>query len=142
MRNALIAIALMLTASTSAIADAKPHRQARKLRVESKWMRTCIAERTGPTGGVSKSEARAICKAEQPDDELEAAKQALTVARLNAKVTKAQDRARKALEACEQAVTDRCVESAAPDGSTDCDTDAGLHAEYELVCLGKAPTGK
>jgi hypothetical protein len=102
-------------------------------------MRDCIHERTGPDGGVSKTEARTICTAEQPDDELEAAKSALTLARLNAKVTKASERAAKALLACEQAVTDRCVESADPVNGTDCDTDSGLKAEYELVCFGKAP---
>jgi hypothetical protein len=133
----LAAIALTL-ATLVTIADAKPHR-ARKPRVESKWMRNCIAERTGPAenGGLTKAEARGACKAEQPDDELEAARQQLAIAKANAKVAKVQERARKALEACAQAVTDRCVEIAPADGSADCDTDAGLHAEYELVCLGK-----
>jgi hypothetical protein len=102
-------------------------------------MRDCIHERTGPTDGISVKEARTICKAEQPDDELESAKQALTIAKLNAKVTKAGERARKALEACAQAVTDRCVESADPVTGTDCDVDAGLHVEFALVCLGQVP---
>lgn len=133
----LTALALALTVTLTTTADAKP-RHARHPRVESRWMRQCIAERTGPDGGVSKTEARAICKAEEPDDELEDAKQQLAIARANAKVTKAQERARKALLACEQAVTDRCVETATSEGN-DCDTTEGLRAEYELVCLGKAP---
>lgn len=125
-----IAIALALFAS---IADAKPHRRSR----DSAWMTACIHERTGPVGGVSKSEARKICKAEQPDDEVAAAREQLKLARLNAKVAKAKERVRKAIEACAQAVTDRCVETAAPDGSTDCNVDDGLRAEYELVCLAQ-----
>jgi hypothetical protein len=54
------------------------------------------------------------------------------------KVSKAMERARKALESCGQAITDRCVESADATKGADCDTDAGLHAEYTLVCLGIA----
>lgn len=133
MRNALIAIALTLT-TLSTVADAKPRRAARKARVESKWIRDCITERTGPVGGVSVREARTICKAEQPEDEVEAAKHTLAVARLNAKVAKAKTRVAKAIEACEQAVVDRCVELANPDGSTDCE-DAALKAEFSLACL-------
>lgn len=123
-------IALTLTA------HAKPHRKPPH---ESSWMRACIHERTGPDGGVSRTEARKICKADEPDDELEAAKSALTLAKLNARVTKAGERARKALESCAQAVTDRCVESADPVTGTDCDVDVGLHAEFALVCLGQVP---
>lgn len=101
-------------------ADAKP----RKHKPVATWMSDCIHERTGPVGGVSLVEARKICKAEQPEDEVEAAKQALTVARLNAKVLKARARAQKAILACEQVVSDLCVENAAPDGSTDCEAPA------------------
>lgn len=135
MRNLIAALALLLATTSAADAGAhrKPHARAR----ETAWMRGCIHERTGPVGGVSLSEARTICKAEQPDDEVEAAKLQLTLAKLNAKVLKAKERARKALDACGQAVTDRCVETADPVHGTDCNTDEGLHAEYVLVCLGQ-----
>lgn len=56
--------------------------------------------------------------------EVDAAKQALTVARLKAKVAKAKARAAKAVLACEQAVSDLCVETASPDGSSDCEAPA------------------
>lgn len=134
----LAALALVLATSTAHAAPRKAH----KPRHESRWMRDCVTERTGPDGGIPVAEARRICAAEQPEDEVEAAKHTLAVARLNAKVAKSQERARKALLACEQAVTDRCVETAAPDGSTDCDTSAGLRPEYELVCLGKPIAAK
>ncbi|HKQ66011.1 MAG TPA: hypothetical protein VJZ73_13435 [Methylomirabilota bacterium] len=136
MRTLLASLALLLATST---ADAKP-RKAHKPAAQSQWMRDCIHERTGPTDGVSPAEARRICTAEQPEDEVEATKAALVVARLNAKVAKAKARAAKALDACAQAVTDRCVELADPTGGTDCNVDAGLRAEFELVCLGKPPT--
>lgn len=137
MRTLIASLALLLASTT---ADARP-RKAHKPRPESKWMRDCIHERTGPTDGVTVTEARRICKAEQPDDELEAAKHALAAARAKAKVTKAQERARKALEACEQAVVDRCVEDADPDGSSSCEDDA-LATEFEVVCLGRRTEGK
>lgn len=125
-----IAIALALFTST---ADARPHRRSR----DSAWMKACIHERTGPVGGVSHAEARKICKSEQPDDEVVAAREQLKLARMNAKVAKAKARVARAIDACAQAVTDRCVEFAKPDGSTDCNVDDGLRAEYELVCLAQ-----
>jgi hypothetical protein len=134
----LTALALSLAALVTALvttADAKP-RHHRKPSHDSKWMRDCIAERTGPDGGVSPVEARKICTAEQPEDEIADAKAQLAIARGNAKVRKAQERVQKALLACEQAVTDRCVDTAPADGSADCNTEQGLRAEYELVCLG------
>lgn len=130
----LSALVLALATLTS-IADAKP-RHARKPRTDTRWMRDCIHERTGPVGGVSQREARTICTAEQPDDEVAAAKAQLSLARINAKVAKAKARAAKAIEACEQAVVDRCVEAAKPDGSTDCQ-DETLRAEFNLVCLAQ-----
>jgi hypothetical protein len=133
----LAAIALSL-AALAGTADAKPRaHRSRKPAADTKWMRDCIHERTGPDGGVSKAEARKICKAEEPEDEVESAKAELTIARGNAKVRKAQERVQKALLACEQAVTDRCVDTAPSDGSKDCNTEQGLRAEYELVCLGR-----
>lgn len=120
--------ALALVASLAGIADAKPRRPARKPH-DSAWMTTCIHDRTGPTDGITVTEARKACKAEQPDDELVAAKLQLTLARANAKIAKARARAAKAIEACEQAVVDACVAAAAPDGSTDCE-DAELKPAF------------
>jgi hypothetical protein len=115
----LAAIALVL-ASLANIADAKP-RHARVAKRDTAWMRSCIHERTGPDGGIPVSEARAICKAEQPDDDVAAARAQLSLARANAKIVKARARAAKAIEACEQAVVDACVAAAKPDGSTNCE---------------------
>lgn len=134
MRTLLATLALLI--ATQSAVDAAP-RKARKTTPQSQWMRDCIHERTGPVGGVTLAEARRVCAAEQPDDEVEATKAALLTARLNAKVAKAKARAAKALEACAQAVTDRCVELASPVTGADCDVDAGLRPEYELVCLGR-----
>jgi hypothetical protein len=133
----ITALAAALSLSFT-VADAKP--RARKPKTDTAWVKACIHERTGPDAGIPVGEARTICLAEQPEDDIEATKQALTLARLNAKVAKAKARAAKALESCGQAITDRCVEYADPVKGADCDTDAGLHAEYELVCLGIAPS--
>lgn len=116
--------ALALTASLVTIADAKPRRHARRPHHDSAWMTTCIHERTGPTDGITVTEARRICKAEAPDDEVSAAKSQLALAKANAKVAKARAKAAKAIEACEQAVVDACVEAAQPDGSSDCEDNA------------------
>lgn len=126
MRNALT-IAILLA---STVANARPHKTKR----DSAWLTTCIQERTGPTGGVTKAQARAICAAEQPDDEVESAHRQLVLARLNAKVAKAKAHVRKAIEACEQAVVDRCVELAPPDGSVSCEDDT-LRNEFHIACL-------
>jgi len=130
MRRTIAAIVLAITTT----AHAAPRHKAHKPRAESKWVRDCIHERTGPTEGITVAEARRICVAEEPEDEVGAARRGLTLARLNAKVAKAKARVAKAIETCEQAVTDRCVELAKPDGSTDCE-DTGLRAEFNLVCL-------
>jgi hypothetical protein len=117
MRTILAALALSLVAgSASAAPHRKPHRQR-----DTAWVRTCIHERTGPEGGIPVAEARAICLAEQPDDEVSAAKQQLTIARANARVAKAKERAHRAIEACEQAIVDSCF-AALPDGKCE-DTD-------------------
>lgn len=117
------ALTLALLASLVGIADAKPRRAPRKQH-DSAWLTACIHDRTGPVGGVSKPEARKLCKAEQPDDDIEAAKAQLALAKANAKIAKARAKAAKAIEACEQAVVDACVAAALPDGSTDCEDEA------------------
>lgn len=132
MRAVLACLAL---ATLTSIADSRPRRAPR---TDTAWVRNCIHERTGPTDGISVTEARQICRAEQPDDEVSAAKRELVLARANAKVAKAKARARKAIEACEQAIVDRCVETANPDGSTNC-MDSDLWPEFELVCSERGP---
>lgn len=132
MRN--LSTLLAALALTTSAAWAGPHRKPHARKADTAWMRDCIHERTGPVGGVSFAEARAICTAEQPDDEVAAAKLQLALARSNAKVQKARARARKAIEACEQAVVDACVEAAKPDGSTGCE-DAALRPQFNAVCL-------
>lgn len=120
MRTITIALSLVLFTT---IASAKPRRTHHKP-ADSAWLKGCIHERTGPDGGVSPGEARAICLAEQPEDQVEGAKAQLRLARANAKIAKARVKAAKAIEACEQAVVDACVEAAKPDGSTDCEDEA------------------
>lgn len=126
-----LALVLSLLAPSAAIAA--PRRAPKH---DTAWMRTCIHERTGPVGGVSRTEARAICKAEQPDDEVAAARAQLSLARANAKVAKARARVAKAIESCEQAVVDACVAAASPDGSTDCQDEA-LRTQFTTVCLSQ-----
>lgn len=128
MRNTLIALALLLTATS---VDAKPRKLPHRMR-DTAWMKSCITERTGPTDGVTVAEARRICRAEQPEDEVSAAKQQLAVARAASKVAKAKERSHKAIEACEQAVVDSCVAAAPADGSVNCE-DADLRTAF-LVC--------
>lgn len=123
-----IAIALAVLATT---ADAKPRSHKRIAAHDTKWMRECIAERAQST---SRSDARTICKAEQPDDDVAKAKAQLAVARANAKVSKARERVAKAIEACEQAVVDACVATAV-DGQS-CEDDA-LKAEFNRQCLAQ-----
>lgn len=131
-RKLLVGAGLTLaTLYAAPAADAKPHRKAPQL---SQWMRTCIHERTGPDGGLSVTEARAICRAEQPDDEVAAAKQQLAEAKAGRKLDKAKERARKAIEACEQAVVDSCVAAAGPDGSPVCEDDAIRAAGAFDIC--------
>lgn len=131
-----IAIALALLAST---ADAKPRSHKRIAVHDTKWMRECIADRmqnasaNGASNG-SRSEARAICKAEQPDDDVAKANAQLAIARANAKVSKARERVAKAIEACEQAVVDACIATAA-DGQS-CEDDA-LKVEFNRQCLAQ-----
>lgn len=134
MRTLIASLALLLATSTAA--DAKPRRAKRQ--TDTAWVKACIRERTGPTGGISTTEARQICRAEQPDDEVAAAKSQLALARANAKVAKAKARIAKAIEACEQAIVERCVETAQPDGSTDC-MDSALWHEFELICGERGP---
>lgn len=125
----LTTLALVLSLASTAIA--KPHRKPAHRVKDSAWMTTCIHERTGPDGGVSRKEARDICLAEQPDDEVAAAKQQLAEARAAAKLAKAKERVAKAIEACEQAVVDGCVAAAPPDGSANCE-DADLKVAFQV----------
>lgn len=135
-RRPSLFVVLALLIGAAPIASAGTHRKPHARKTDGAWMRGCIHERTGPVGGVSLAEARAICGAELPDDEVEAAKHALALARANARVAKAQAKARKAVEACEQAVVDACVEAALPDGSTDC-MDEALRPQFNAVCLAQ-----
>lgn len=131
-----ISLALSLLAST---ADAKP-RHHRKPAAQSKWMRDCIHERTGPDGGVSVTEARKICKAEQPDDEVELAKSELAVAKHHAKIAKLAQRAAKAIEACEEEVSIACEDTTERDHDGGECSDATLRAKHAFdVCTGHGP---
>lgn len=129
----LARLALVLSLLAPTVADAKP-RRAKVAKHDTAWMRSCIHERTGPDGGIPVGEARTICLAEQPEDEVSAARTQLKLARMNARIAKAKARVAKAIESCEQAVVDRCIEFAKPDGSTDCMDDA-LRGEFNLACL-------
>lgn len=128
--------ALALVASLASAASARPHRQARRPQVDTAWMRDCIAERTGPDGGIAPDVARRACAAEQPDDEVSAAKRALKVARANARVAKARAKARAAIDACETAVVDRCLDLAGDDAhAAEHCTDLALRAEFSTACF-------
>lgn len=94
---AALALVLSLTATSFA---APRHKGAAKAQREAD-LKACVHERTGPTGGITLAEATRLCRA---------------LAKADAAVAKAH----RAIAACEQAVTDACVEGAAPDGSTDC----------------------
>jgi hypothetical protein len=125
-----------LSAALLSAAHAAPHRKTHKSTTGSKWMIDCVYERTGPVGGISKAEARKLCEAEMPDDEIERLSSDLRKARRAARMQKAIERARKAVLACEQAVVDVCVENANPDGSTDCMDEALEHAGSFAACRG------
>lgn len=131
----LLALALILTATT---ADAKPRHHARRKPADSTWVRQCVAERTSST--VTAAQARASCKAEEPDDEVSLAKRELAAARHRAKIAKLADRAAKALEACEEAVSLACEDTT--ERATDAGecSDATLRAAHRFdVCLGHGP---
>lgn len=132
MRTTIAALVLALT--TSAV-NAAPRHKAHKPRAESKWVRDCIAERTGPTEGITAAEARRICRAEEPEDEVSAAKAALTLARLKARIAKAKARVAKAIEACEEAVVVECENTTlrSTDGG-EC-SDATLRPRFNAECL-------
>lgn len=95
----LTALAIILSLTTTAIA-APRRKQAAKAQKEAA-LKACVHEHTGPTGGITVSEATRQCRS-------------------TAKATAAVTKARKAIAACEQAVSDACVDGAAADGSTDC----------------------
>ncbi len=68
------------------------------------WVRDCVHERTGPTGGLSVTVATRLCRA--------------------------LSRVHDAIEVCEQAVVDACVEQ---DGAASCEDDA-LAVESTATC--------
>ena len=122
---AKLALALSLLAPLAA--DAKP----RKSSQSAAWMSTCIHERTGPVGGISQSEARAICTAENPhskhradDPAVALAKRELASAKLQLRIAKATARAARAIELCEEAILVACedtTERATDRGECDAD---------------------
>lgn len=108
----LTAILASLALATSAVAAPRKHHARRapspaKL-ASAAWVRDCVHERTGPTDGLSVPIATRLCKA--------------------------MSRIHDAIEACEQAVVDACVDQALPDGSTDCMDDA-LASEFAATCF-------
>jgi hypothetical protein len=120
---------LALVLSLASTASASPrHRGAAKASREAA-LKVCVHERTGPTGGITVAEATKLC-------------------RLEAKVRAAQAKAKAVIAACEQAVADLCVETAAPDGSTDCMAPALYAAcyagdpELEITAAAQASTTK
>ncbi len=105
-----LALVLMLAATP---AVAKPH-HARKAPSPAKvaaasWVRDCVHERTGPTDGLTAPVATRLCKA--------------------------MSRVHVAIEACEQAVVDACVEQCT-DTEQGCDCmDDALAAEFAATCF-------
>jgi hypothetical protein len=92
-----IALALSLLVGT---ANAKPLSPA-----EDTFVTSCVHERTGPTGGIPPREALKLCRG---------------IVKHQHRIDRTIERIRKAILACEQAVSDACVDSAETDGSTDC----------------------
>lgn len=109
--RAALAIALAAFLAAPVAADAKPRKPAKTARQ---------AKDASP-------EAAAV----------EAAKLQLRIARENARVARAKARVHAAIEACHQAVVDRCVEFATPEspaeGPGSC-MDEALRAEFQAEC--------
>lgn len=101
-------------------AQVKAHKALAKAQQKA-WIADCIAERTGPVGGISVAEARDICQAEVPS--------------LNELRT--DPTAAPSIQACGQRLTDACVAHAKRDGSTDCRLEGALAAAYRQGCLGR-----
>jgi hypothetical protein len=126
MRRLAIALALL----SPSLADASPrHRAARHAapRPDDAEVAACVHGRTGPAGGISPHEAVQLCS---------------RIARSKAKVAKAVLKARDAIEACEQAVSDACVD-ACTDTERGCDcTDASLAQEFAACGIAPGTEGK
>lgn len=119
--TAILATLALAIGSASAAAAPRKHHARRgpspaKL-ASAAWVRDCVHERTGPTDGLSVPIATRLCKA--------------------------MSRIHDAIEACEQAVVDACVDQALPDGSTDC-MDEALADEFAATCFVRpdAPVAK
>lgn len=85
----------------------------------------CINERTGPDGGIPVRDAIKLCQG---------------IAKHQAKITRLAERAAKAIEACQQEVSDACVDAC--DNQTEgCDcTDSDLTVNHAFdVCTGHGP---
>jgi hypothetical protein len=110
---------------------------------QAAWKADCVAERVGV---MPAAEARTTCQAEVPDEfypsDNAPAVRGANPSRIDpaiyagGHVFKSSRRSmnRIAYAACEQRVTDECVSQALPDGSTDCDADAGLRHTVLRVC--------
>lgn len=122
---------LALVLSLASTAAAKPRHHVPHRAKQTAWMKACIHERTGPDGGIPVGEARTLCLAEQPEDDVDVAKRQLTEARAKAKVVKARERVAQAIEACEQAIVDSCVATAPDDGTASCE-DTDLRAAFQV----------
>jgi hypothetical protein len=113
--------AILASLALVAPASAGPRRHARRAPSPAKlasqqWVRDCVHERTGPTDGLSVTVATRLCKA--------------------------MSRIHDAIEACEQAVSDACVDQCT-DTANGCDcTDDAIAAEFAL-CFPRqdAPVG-
>lgn len=116
MRTLIASIALSLLTST---AVAKPRHVSPAKAAATAWMTACVHEHTSPVGGVSLREATKLCKAAQ-------------------KRNKATAKAAAAIEACEQAVTDACVEEC-DDAEHGCDCTEDALADEFAVCTGHGP---
>lgn len=126
MRTLSLTLALLL-ASPIAIAAPRHHRspKARTTTAESAageaFIAECVHERTGPTGGITVRQALKLCTG---------------IVRHNGRIAKAAARAKKAIEACEQAVVDACVDAADSSGSSECE-DAALRPAFNATCLAR-----
>jgi len=110
-------LASLALASTVAVAAPRKHHAARRAPSPAKiaaqqWVRDCVHERTGPTDGLTVPVAQRLCRA--------------------------MSRIHDAIEACEQAITDACVEQCTDTtNGCDCNTEDGLAAEFAATCFPK-----
>jgi hypothetical protein len=117
MRITTAILALMLTTS---LAHAKPRRHGHKAKpttaAAERFITDCVIERTGPTDGITAKAALKLCTG---------------IVRHDAKIAKSAERARKAVEACEQAIVDACVDAADGTETTTCEDDV-LQAAFKV----------